>query len=173
MPLEAMFHAEKAIATVPVWSQPEPETDFVWFLAPLEINGVVEANFVLFGGANHKLADRNVIFELQVGAPGQRKKIPLARVEWRSIKGGHSNRRRGGNASSERRVSDTHYHSFEANWVASERRMRSGNLPQAVGLEEEPQSFESLREVIGNLFRINNISIVPKPPWEYNLFTNG
>lgn len=168
-----MFHAEKAIATFPGWSQPEVETDFVWFLAPLEIGGVVETNFVLFGGCNHRLADRNVTFELQVGAPGQRKKIPLARVEWRSIKGGHSNRRRGGNAFAGKRVTDTHYHSFEANWVASERRMRNGNLPQAVELDEEPQSFESLREVVGNLFRINNIDVVSRPPWEYNLFTNG
>jgi hypothetical protein len=51
--------------------------------------------------------------------------------------------------------------------------MRNGNLPQAVELDEEPQSFESLREVVGNLFRINNIDVVSRPPWEYNLFTNG
>jgi hypothetical protein len=52
--------------------------------------------------------------------------------------------------------------------------MRSGNLPQAESVEPEPQSFESLRDEVGNLFRINNISIVLPPPWEYGMFgANG
>jgi hypothetical protein len=173
MPLETLFKAEKAVAAFSGWSPPEPETDFMWFHAPLEINGVVEADFVLFGGCNFRLRDKNVIFELRVGAPGQKRKVPLARVEWRSVKGGHSNRRRGGNAWAGKRVSDTHYHSFEANWVERERRMRVGNLPQAEELPEEPQSFESLRSTVGNLFRIKNIDVVSVPPWEYGLFIDG
>lgn len=173
MPLDAMFQAEKAIATFPGWSQPEMETGFMWFMAPLEIGGVVEADFVLFGGCNANLPDRNVLFELRVGAPGNNRRIPLARLEWRSVQGGHLNRRRRGNKWSGKRVSATHYHSFEANWSATHQRMRGKNLPQAVEIEEEPQSFESLRVEVGNLFRINNIEIVSRPPWEYNLFHNG
>jgi hypothetical protein len=173
MPLDALFHADKALATFPGWSQPEAETGFMWFMAPLEIGGVVETDFVLFGGCCANLPDKNVLFELRVGAPGNNRRIPLARIDWRSVQGGHSNRRRKGKEWSGKRVGATHYHAFESNWSVIHQRMRGKNLPQAVGLEEEPQSFESLRKVVGNLFKINNIGIVSRPPWEYNLFDNG
>lgn len=47
------------------------------------------------------------------------------------------------------------------------------DLSQAEPLPEEIQSFESLREYTGKLFRISNIDIVDRPDWEYRLFHNG
>jgi hypothetical protein len=48
--------------------------------------------------------------------------------------------------------------------------MRRGNLRQAVDIDEELQTFEAFRDHVGNLFRISNIDIVPRPPWVYDLF---
>lgn len=56
--------------------------------------------------------------------------------------------------------------------AAHEGRLRSGNLPQAMDIQEEIPSFESLRDYSGKSFRINNIGVVPPPPWEYNLGLN-
>lgn len=173
MPLEAFYNSPKAIARFPGWSRPEPETGYMWFDAPLEIGGVVEAGLVLRGGAMAQLRDQNVTFELAVTKPGILKRIPLARVEWRSIRGGHSNKRRGKSEWRGKRVGATHLHAFELNWLPEQRRMRGTNLPIARPIEEDLQSFESLRSYIGNLFRISNIGIVSVPAWEYGLFDHG
>jgi hypothetical protein len=172
MTLPDLLKARKAIAQFPGWSEPEPETGFIWFHAPLEVAGVVEEGFILAGGCFRNIPECNVTFELRIAGP-KRRRIPLARFEWQSLRGGHTNARRGGSPVSGTRVSDTHYHSFDLNWLHREGRMRLGNLPQAEDFEQPIQSFESLRQTIGNLFRINNIEIVNAPPWEYSLFDNG
>ncbi len=144
----------------------------MWFVAPLAIAGVVQEAFALHGICLKYAPERNVAFEFKALGP-KRRKIPLARYEWRSLRGGHTNPRRAGSPVSGQRVTATHFHSFDLNWLEAERRMRSGNLPQAVSVAEEPQSFESLREEVGNLFRINNMNVVLPPPWEYKMFANG
>ncbi len=63
-------------------------------------------------------------------------------------------------------------HGFDINWVESENRMRP-DLSQAEPLPEEIQSFESLREFAGKLFRISNITLVEKPGWQYGLLYDG
>jgi hypothetical protein len=173
MPYPTLFTAMKALARFPGWSEPEPETDYTWFNAPIEIGGVVEASYLLHGGCYRSVPDRNVVFELRAAAPSGKRTIPLARVEWRSLQGGHSNRRRKGSPASGKRVPETHYHSFDLNWIETERRMRSGNLPQADEINQDIQSFDALTACVGNLFRINNMRLVTRPPWAYDLFQNG
>lgn len=173
MPLEALFNAPKAIARFPDWAAPEPETGYLWFDAPLEINGVVEAGLILRGGAFKQLRDQHVVFELIVTRPGILRRMPLARIEWRSIRGGHRNKRRSGSEWSGKRVGGTHLHAFEMNWSPELRRMRGRNLPMAREIDEDLPSFERLRDYVGNLFRISNIGIVSVPPWEYTLFDHG
>lgn len=173
MPFPALVSARKAIAQFPGWSEPEPETGYCWFNAPLMIAGVVEQGFVLHGGFLKRIRDANVTFELQVSRPGIRRKVPLARVDWRAVRGGHSNPRRKGSPVSGKRVGPSHHHAFDLNWVEAERRMRFGNLPMADDIDQGIQSFEALRLAVGNLFRINNLDVVPPPKWEYDLFDNG
>ena len=172
MPYPTLFEADKAVAQFSGWSEPEPETGYLWFNAPLEIGGVIEAGLVLHAGCYRRMPDRHVTFEMAARSPGG-KRVPLARIEWRSLTGGHTNARRSGSPVSGRRVSDTHHHAFTLNWLETERRMRKGNLPQAMEIDQEIQSFESLRETTGNLWRINNIAVVKRPPWAYDLFDNG
>lgn len=173
MTFSALFSAQKAIAQFPGWSEPEPETGYCWFNAPLIIAGVVEHGFILHAGYLKDVPDANVTFELQASKPGKRRKVPLSRVDWRAVRGGHSNPRRPGSPVSGLRVTASHHHAFGLNWIASEKRMRSGNLPMAENIDQAIQSFESLRSEVGNLFRINNIDIVTPPKWEYGLFDNG
>jgi hypothetical protein len=172
MPLPTIFGADKAIARFPGWSQPEPETGYVWFDAPLEIGGVVEPNLLLHGGAMINHPDEHVTFELKASGPRLRA-IPIARLDWRSLAGTHSNKKRKGWPLYGKTCSFSHFHGFDLNWMDDRKRMRPGNLPQADDFEQQIQTFEELRELAGNLLRISNISIVSRPPWEYNLFRDG
>jgi hypothetical protein len=164
-----LYNADKLIASWPGWSAPEPETGYIWFDAPLEIGGVVEAGFTLHGGAYSTHPDRHITFELKIGRPGIRRKIPIARIDWKSLSGGHSNKRGPPLPWAGKRVGECHVHSFELNWLETEGRMRT-DLSQAEPMPQEIQSFESVRAYAGNLFRINNIDLVAQPPWEYRLF---
>ncbi len=173
MSFHDLFAARKAIAQFPGWSEPEPETGYCWFNAPLIVGDVVEQGFILHGGHLKNVPDANVSFELQASQPGKRRKVPLARLDWRAVSGGHTNPKRTGSPFSGRRLSSSHHHSFSLNWIEAEQRMRSGNLPMAEEIDQAIQSFESLRKLVGNLFRINNIDVVSPPKWEYGLFDNG
>lgn len=78
MPLLDLYQADKALANFSGWSSPEPETEYIRFASPIEINGVVETGFMLHGGAYKYYPDWHVTFELRVGNPGIKRKIPIA-----------------------------------------------------------------------------------------------
>jgi hypothetical protein len=170
MPLPRFVTSWKSIAANAVeWSKADPEDGHMRFSAPLEIDGVVEAGLTLSGGATAHHPDRHVTFELAVAGVGGIRRVRLMRADWRDLKGGHSNNRRQC-AGTGKRVPETHLHSFELNWIEAERRMRRGKLPCAEPIDEDLQSFEALRSFVGRRFRINNIGIVPRPDWVYDLF---
>jgi hypothetical protein len=168
-PLQALAEAEKAISAFPGWSAPEPETGYIWFDAPLEIGGVTEQGFVLHGGCLVFQPECNVSFEIRINKSPGRRCVPLMRICWRSLKGGHTNPRRAGEEMSGRRLGDTHFHTFDRNWLAENGRMRAGNLRMAQAIEQDIQSFTALRDFVGKQFRINNIDVVTVPDWEYRL----
>lgn len=166
-----LIQATKSLVASPAWSVPEPDTKYVHFDAPLEINNVTELGLFLHGGAIKFAPDRNVVFEICLRDSKSRRRIPLERIEWRSLQGGHRNpRQRGPRGLRDHYCSASHYHEFDLNWVEAERRMRSGNLPIARDINPEPQSFEDLRAFVGKQFNINNIELVAPPEWEYDLF---
>jgi hypothetical protein len=170
--IKNVFEAEKSISYFPEWSQPESETGYVWFDAPIEIRGVTETRLVLHGGCFSRLPERNVSFKLRyLKAPGKRC-LPIERVDWKS-QGGHSNPRKPRSDWSGQRVSETHLHEFILNWSESKKRMRFGTLPTAREISTKLNDFKSLREYAGNRFRINNIDVVSNPPWVYDFFTQG
>ncbi|WP_223866109.1 hypothetical protein, partial [Salipiger aestuarii] len=107
-----IFRATKEISFFPGWSRPEAETGYVFFDAPLEIGGVTETGLVLHGGCYETYPDCNVTFELRIAkSPGQRC-LPMERIDWRSLSGGHSNIRGPASEWSGAKVSDTHLHEF-------------------------------------------------------------
>src|SRR5947209_3188388 len=92
-PFPALMAVQKALSAIPVWSPSELQTGYVWFEAPLEIGGVTEPGFTLHVGAIVTAPQEHVTFELAVRNVRGRRRMPLARIDWRSLTGGHSNPR--------------------------------------------------------------------------------
>lgn len=170
MPLRKLVIAEKRIPIRVEWTSPERD-GYVRFLVPLEIDGIVDAGLTLSGGAYHPYRDQHVSLELAILDHNGSRRIRLARIDWKSLRKGHSNNARkcagpwGGE-----RVPETHLHSFDLNYIEAEGRMKAGKLPCAEPIPEPLQTFKELRRFCGTCFKINNIDIVPPPDWEYDLF---
>jgi hypothetical protein len=164
-----IFEEEKLIAYFPGWSSSEEETGYIWFDAPLDIGGVTEAGLVLHGGAYVNMPEQHVTLELIVRNLKGKRRIALARLDWRSLKGGHTNPRGGPKGLSGKRMPPTHLHDFEINHDEKKCRMSAG-LRWARPIEPELLSFEDVRAFAGKHFRINNMQIVDTPTWEYDLF---
>lgn len=162
----------KLIAAFPGWSDPEPETSYSWFNAPLEIGGVIEPGLMLHGGCYIDQPNRHVSLELHIAKTPGRQMRPLERIDWRSNKGGHTNVVRSGMPQVPPRVSSTHLHAFELNWEAGKLRMRGPDLPYACEIAEDLSDFETLRAYAGKRLRISNINLVSTPAWEYALDLN-
>lgn len=171
--LRDIFEAEKELGLFPGWSSPEEETGYIWFDAPIEIDGVTETGLVMHGGCLAHRPDCHVTFELRIARTPGRRCVPIDRLDWRSLEGGHSNPRKPRSQWSGRRVSDTHIHDFWLNWSEAEQRMRGGGLSIAREIDELVQTFEDALVHTGNRLRINNIGIVERPPWVYDLFSGG
>lgn len=169
--VKEIFLADKAIGFFPGWSRPEAETDYIWFDAPIEIDGVAETGLVLHGGCFAHRPDCHVSLELRIARTPGRHCIPIERFDWRSLEGGHSNPRKPRSKWSGRRVSETHLHDFWLNWSEAEQRMRLGGLTMAREIEENVQTFQDVRAFVGNRLRINNIDVVQAPEWAYDLFS--
>ena len=166
--------AAKDISFFPGWSKPEAETLYLWFDAPLEIDGITETGLVLHGGCIADRPDCHVTFEVRINrASSGVRCLPLARLDWKSLTDGHSNPRRTGNALSGARVRPTHFHDFDLNWDATRHRMQSGNLRFARDVDPIPADFEALLTIAEILLKINNIGVVTRPPWVYDLFQIG
>jgi hypothetical protein len=169
MAFQELASVTKRIARFPGWQRSGPEKSVLWFDAELEIEGVVEQGFILHGECRIDLPDQNVGLEIVYTIPGSRRRIPLARVDWLSIRGGHRNKRRKGWPMKGKRMPPTHFHPFDLNFNASTGKMRPGDLPVAAEISGELQTFESARAMAGFLLRISNIDLVSRPPWEYRL----
>jgi hypothetical protein len=113
--VKEIFEANKTIGFFPGWSEPEVETSYIWFDAPIEIDGVTETGLVLHGGCFANRPDCHLSFELRIARSAGRRCIPIERLDWRSLEGGHTNRRKPRSNWSGRRVSETHLHDFWLN----------------------------------------------------------
>lgn len=164
-----LIHCKKSISYFPAWSAPEPETGFMYFLAPLEIDGIVQDAFHLFGSCCAHYPDSHVCFELVLSKTPTRRRTVLERIDWRSLQGGHSNKRKRPDGVP-RRTKATHWHKFELNYNKSSDRMIGDNLPIAQNIDKPIKSFETLRDFVGTRFNIDNPDVVSAPEWEYNLF---
>jgi hypothetical protein len=161
-PFDPLVFGWKEIASSVEWSSPaDPEDGHVAFLVPLEIDGVTIAEFALRGGAYEQHADKAVMFQLEIGSLGVRTRTPLVRLDWRPLNPIHKN-------PDKVLISGSHVHRFEANWLESEQRMRTGNLPVAEKIAEI-HTFTELLDFAKILFRINNIEQIPVPEWSPKL----
>ena len=166
MLLRKILDTWKSISHEVKWTVPDA-TDYCRFYAPLEIDGILEAGLVLKGGSYSALPDRHVSFELAIRNLRTGRDTSLSRVDWRDLKGGHSNKRRSCRGLISRTAA-THFHEFDLNYIAGEDRMKR-QLPCARNIRENLDTFDELRDFVGTHFRIKNMNGIPLPNWEYRL----
>ena len=162
-PIPALAKAEKVLLATISWA--EPDSDGVMqFLAPLAIEELTIAGLFLRGRAYQGEIDRAVTFQVELGRPGERTRVPLVRVDWRPLSDPHKNPFAKSLPDLSRRIiCGTHVHPFGPNWIPANNAMRRVNLPLATTLDRDPQNFAELLDVAKILLRIANISRVPRP----------
>lgn len=162
-PYHPLIEQWKIIAGTVEWSSPPaPEDGAIDFLVPLDIGETTVAGFALRGKAFGHLADCAVSLQLEIGQEGTRTRVPLIRLDWKPRSPLHQN-------PDKTRIEGTHIHSFEANWLESEQRMRRGNLPFAQKIAEI-HAFKDVLDYAKNLFKIKDIDRIPVPEWSSTLF---
>jgi len=162
-PYHPLVEQWKTIAGTVEWSSPlAPEDGAIDFLVPLDIGETTVGGLALRGKAYGHLPDRAVTFQLEIGQDGMRTRVPLVRLDWRPLSPYHQN-------PDKTRIDGTHIHTFEANWLEGEQRMRRGNLPYAKKIAEI-HAFKDVLDYAKNLFRINGVESVPVPEWSSTLF---
>lgn len=148
------------------WSEPDAIGDME-MVVPLTLAGVTVASFSLRGTCNKERIDRDVLFQLEVGIPGKRTRLPLTRIEWRPHSQTHRNPPVNGKPSP--LIFGSHHHTNAANWLEDQGRMREGNLPFAHPINPDPQTYEEFLDLVRISFRINGINTIGLPSWEPKL----
>lgn len=161
-PYVTLVESWKDIPANTKWSEPDPFDGEMSFLAPLTIAGVTVGTFSLRGTCFVDRPDFDVTFQLETGIHGQRTRLPLARVDWRPLSGGHKQPKKNGKRVM---IYGSHYHCLHDNWLEEEQRMRETNLPVAQALESDPADFSELLDLVRIRFRINNITGLGTPKW--------
>jgi len=161
-----LFRATKTLATTPSWE--ERDSQNLVLLTPLEVDGVVVEGLRLRGAAIRSMQDENVCFQLEYFTTRTKAGGPLARVEWRPLRG-HNNKGNGPKALRHKLITGSHLHCFEENWKQSPAHVMRGELRVALEINPDPSNFRELLALIGREFRISNVQQVPLPPWQPQL----
>jgi len=163
--LPDLFNAEKVLATTGRWTPRTPlrNSDWLEFIAPLEIDGATIAGLRLRATVIRDMPDRAITCQLEYHRPRQHG-AALSRIEWRPLKG-HNNKGLGPMEYRYKQIRDCHIHPFDENWRDAAKALRRGNLPIAIPLAPSPDDFAALLERVGKEFNIKGIEIVPVPPW--------
>jgi len=166
----AFLHSTKTL-TAPIGWRPDNNGNFS-FRRTLDIDGLTEQGFVLFGRASPKLPDRNVTLGLRWDDPGSRS-WHFDRLDWRPMDA-HNNKDLGPEDFRFVLIEGTHHHRLADNAVHP-----SGlgfamqeNLPIAIPIEPEP-SWQDFLAFAAQRWRINELVRTPLPPWEYDLFNRA
>ena len=126
---------------------------------------------MLFGGCLKPRPDCDVTFELGLRCPQRQRYVALDRVDWKPLKGEHTNpQRKDILYEPGKRLVGTHWHIFEYNVVTRPGGPRLlDDLPCAVPVFESTETFKALRSFVGRVFNIADMSLVSPPPWAYVL----
>jgi hypothetical protein len=167
-PYLALVESWKDLPSGVGWSKPDPIDGEMSILAPLTIGGVTVGNFALRATCNVARPDCDVMFQLETGIAGQRTRLPLSRIDWRPLSGGHKQPKTPGGRM-RAFIHGSHFHALEDNWLEQEQRMRETNLSWAQALEADPANFGELLDLVRIRFRINGISGIGTPEWTAKL----
>ena len=153
---------------------PQPWVEFnrgkLQLVHALDIEGVTIEGLLLRIIAFADFPEEAVTVQLEYSQAGRRDSA-VDRINWRPLHT-HENGNKGPAEYRLITIEGTHRHSFEHNWLTAEARLRKSNLPVAVPLNPEPDSFEALLAFLGECFRINGLRVIEHPPWrEETLFS--
>lgn len=159
--LRRLLEGEKLLAARPTWQRVDRKLSLV---VALEEDGVAVERLLLRGRALPDWSDADVSFQLDYrderGVGG-----PFERIDWRPKKE-HNNRGLGPDQYRHRPISGSQLHPLDLNaaaFVFPEFAQR--DLPIAVPLGIEPDSFAGLLRLVAERFRIVDTTSIPLPPW--------
>lgn len=169
-PFHSLVDAEKRLLYTVTWTTPGQEDDeYIEFLAPLEIEDVTIEGLALRGGCYQHLPDSAIMFQLEMGVPRARTRIPLMRLDWRPLTIPHKNPSKGPAAHRGKLFHGSHLHPFDLNWVEENKAMRAGNLRFAVEVSPEPKTYVEILDFLRKSFKINNVELITEPNWSKRL----
>jgi hypothetical protein len=151
--------SKKTIVVPHDWD--DSDRSMVWTSA-LDISGITVEGLQIRLTAQRELPDEAVMAQLAYRPP-KGKPQQLTRAEWRPLSG-HNNKGRGPPKYRLLEFRQTHIHRFDDNWVPSESRMFSGNLPIAIPVQDF-DSYEKFLDFCAYEFNVLNMAIVPIPSW--------
>lgn len=161
-----IMNSIKQLSVSPEWGVRDNYSEF---LVPLEIEGVTFQGLELRAKAYGSDPNKEVTFQIEYHPVGV-KIGALSRFDWRP-KSRHINKGVGPIELHYRKFElyETHFHDFDLNWLGHENRMRSGNLPVARPIDEDPNSFEELTILVENLFKVDGLKDISRPLWQLKL----
>lgn len=162
MDLPTLVRAEKRIPGNVQWVLRDPR--WLALTASVDIDGVTVAGLSIRGKALLSYPEGAVTLQLQFQA-ARGKAQHLVRAEWKPIKP-HTNSGRGPADWRFKSIPGSHIHRFDDNYLEHEHRMYAGAQQSAVPLPEIVDSYERFLEFCGKEFRVNNMDVLPAPPWQ-------
>lgn len=167
MQMAELINAKKSLPLHPSWLI--GDNDRVSIVSPLDIDGVTIEGLRMRATAIVTRVDECVTFQIEYLPPGgEIKGGPLTRIDWKPL-AAHNNKSFGPAMYRNKIITASHYHSFALNWNEEGKAMRKGNLPIAIPLLPEPQTFERLVDLVRQEFNIVNIDWLQLPPWQATL----
>jgi len=165
--IEPLVSAKKRLNARPVWDG-NSDRHYFTFLVPLIIEEGAETGFELRSKVSKIHIDRDALMQLEYGH--KRSKNELIRCQWRPFET-HVNKAWGPPGheleSFDRR---SHAHTFEHNYLISERRMRGRSLPAAIPIEPDPTSLSDFFAFCGEFLKISNIGLIEPPSQSPDMF---
>jgi hypothetical protein len=159
-----LFSRTKTLSGALEWV--EGDREWLSLACPLDIEGVTVAGLHLRMRAIKIYADEGVRAQLEYRAV-RGKNEPICRIEWRPAKA-HNNKGKGKGPSELRfkLIKGSHIHPFELNWGQDLMATKKGLLPIALPKQQALDSYEEFLVYSGRELRIENMHLIPKPPWE-------
>jgi hypothetical protein len=163
----ALVAAEKLLTFRPQWDDKSDRRNFV-ITTPLSVDGVIVGGFELRVKVSKAHIDRDGFMQLEFSKGREREE--LARIQWRPFEN-HANKAWGPPGYELKRfLGESHYHTFEHNFIAEQCRMRTGNLPAALPIDPDSASLSDFIAFCGKCFRIKNINILRPPETSVDMF---
>jgi len=163
-----LVNSRKSLIARPKWDE-RSDPRYLVFTAPLAVNHVITGGFELRAKVSKQHVGRDALMQLEFAKSG-RERIELARCQWRPFET-HTNKHWGPPGHELcTYLEQSHHHAFEHNYLAEERRMRTGSLPAALPIHPDPTTLSAFIAFCGECFKINNIRVVEVPGVTTDLF---